>query len=65
MFGLLLVGLAGSLTAELVLNDVPLRGESKPSVFATRITPDPDYKPLMCGPLCWSFVLKLPASAID
>ena len=31
----------------LVLDDQPLNGVSKPSRWATTITPDPDYKPLL------------------
>ena len=31
----------------LVLEDQPLNGVSKPSRWATTITPDPDYKPLL------------------
>lgn len=35
----------------LVLDDQPIDGVSKPSRWATLITPDPNYKPLMCVPL--------------
>ena len=31
----------------LQLDDQPLDGVSKPSRWATTITPDPDYKPLL------------------
>ena len=35
----------------LVLDDQPIDGVYKPSRWATLITPDPDYKPLLCVPL--------------
>ena len=34
-------------TSALVLDDQPIDGVSKPSRWATTITPDPDYEPLL------------------
>jgi hypothetical protein len=38
-------------TDALVLDDQPINGVSKPSRWATLITPDPTYEPLMCAAL--------------
>lgn len=43
---LLAIGATYSIDA-LVLDDQPIDGVSQPSAWATLITPDPNYKPLM------------------
>ena len=50
----LLAGILGAVALiavadALVLDDQPIDGVSKPSRWATTITPDPTYEPLMCA----------------
>jgi hypothetical protein len=47
LVGVMVFAFIGSIHAGLFIDDLPLDGQSKPSVFATRITPNPNYKPLM------------------
>lgn len=44
---LLLAAVACRSTEALIIDDQPLNGVSEPSAWATLITPDPNYKPLL------------------
>ena len=48
LFGVLCASALCVSSLALVIDDQPLNGVSEPSAWATLITPDPSYKPLMC-----------------
>lgn len=54
--GLFILAVLSIVQAKLLIDDLPLNGQSKPSVFATRITPNPNYKPLIKSPLPENFL---------
>ena len=46
---LIVAGASCTAVSALTLDDQPIDGVSKPSRWATVITPDPSYKPLLCA----------------
>ena len=47
---LIVAGASCAVVTALTLDDQPIGGVSEPSRWATVITPDPTYKPLLCAP---------------
>ena len=47
---LIVAGASCAAVTALTLDDQPIGGVSQPSRWATVITPDPSYKPLLCAP---------------